>query len=70
MKLVSLFFALALSLAGLGMACGPEKAYCYDEHTTCEQALRDKMAEAAKKAADDEAARDAQADGGATVVGQ
>lgn len=62
MKLVSMVIVLAVALAGLGVACGPEETYCYDQHTSCKQAQLDRD-KAAKEAADREAAaRDGGAD--------
>ncbi|MBC8134147.1 MAG: hypothetical protein H7X95_14290 [Deltaproteobacteria bacterium] len=71
MKLASLVIVFAFALAGLGFACGPEQAYCYEQHKTCEQARLDKKLEEDRIAAE-EAARRADAgvmsDSGATVV--
>ena len=53
MKSVSLVIVLAIALAGLGVACGPEETYCYDQHTSCKQAQLDR-----EKAAEEAAARD------------
>jgi hypothetical protein len=38
MKLVSVVFVFACALAAIGVACGPEQPYCYEQHKTCEQA--------------------------------
>ena len=38
MKLVSVVFFFACALAAVGVACGPEQPYCYEQHKTCEQA--------------------------------
>ncbi|MEO8213860.1 MAG: hypothetical protein ABI560_11735 [Myxococcales bacterium] len=63
MKLVSMVIVLAVALAGLGVACGPEETYCYDQHKSCKQAQLDRdKAAADKEAADREAARDGGAD--------
>ena len=70
MKLLSTVIVLALALAGLGVACGPEETYCYDQHKTCEQARLEKIKMEEDERARQEALRDAQmgiSDGGATV---
>lgn len=70
MKLLSTVIVLALALAGLGVACGPEETYCYDQHTTCEQARLDKIKRAEEIKAEEEARKDAQmgiSDAGATT---
>ncbi|MES1205588.1 MAG: hypothetical protein ABUS79_06585 [Pseudomonadota bacterium] len=76
MKFVFVVCALALAMAGVGVACGPEEKYCFDEHKTCAQAKLDKAAKEQEiKDAIEKARREAEAgegntDGGATVVGQ
>lgn len=73
MRVALLVIGLAVTLAGLGVACGPEQKYCYDEHKTCEQALIDKKAKEQEEKDRIEAERaDAGivGDGGATVIGQ
>ncbi|MEP6652578.1 MAG: hypothetical protein ABJA82_04430 [Myxococcales bacterium] len=59
MKLVSMVIVFAVALVGLGVACGPEETYCYDQHKSCKQAQLDRDKEAADKEA---AARDGGAD--------
>ena len=73
MKFACVVIGLALTLAGMGVACGPEEKYCFDDHKTCKQAALDK--EAAEKDAVEKARQAAEAgegvgDGGATVIGQ
>jgi hypothetical protein len=46
MKLVLSALALLVSLASIGIACGPKEKFCYDEGMTCE------MVKAAKEQAD------------------
>jgi uncharacterized protein HemX len=43
MKLVWVVVGLALVLTGVGVACGPEQKYCYQQHVTCTQAQLDKQ---------------------------
>jgi hypothetical protein len=48
---------LAVALAGLGVACGPEETYCYDQHKSCREAQleREKKAEEAANQANKDA---------------
>jgi hypothetical protein len=70
MKSVRVVFAFALTLAGLGTACGPEEKYCYDQHMTCKKAAVDQEAEERERKRKEEEARlDAGlGDGGAVVI--
>jgi hypothetical protein len=42
MKLVLAAVGLFVSLATVGIACGPKEKFCYAEGETCEQVKRDK----------------------------
>lgn len=70
-KFALVVIGLAVAVAGVGVACGPEEKYCYDEHETCKDALIHKMARE-KEEQDRIAAEKADAgtisDGGAIVI--
>jgi hypothetical protein len=71
MKHVWLVVLLALTVAGVGVACGPEEPYCYQEHTSCAQAKLDQEAREQEERERILREMDASAstgDGGATVV--
>lgn len=69
-KRTVLVLSLLTTFAGFAAGCGPEQTYCYDQHTTCEQARRLRESEEAEKERmrrEAEAGTDA-ADGGAIVL--
>jgi hypothetical protein len=71
MKRVVLVLAVMTSFATFATGCGPEEKYCYDQHTTCKQALVDKAAKEQAERERIERERDAMgipSDGGAIVL--
>ena len=73
MKFALIVIALAVTLAGIQVACGPQEKWCFEDHATCKQALIDKMAKEAEQKEKDRIAAEAgegNGDGGATVIGQ
>jgi hypothetical protein len=66
MKLVSVVFVFACALAAVGLACGPEQPYCYEQHKTCEQAKIDRDQSEQDRLATEAAKR---ADAGVTDTG-
>lgn len=71
MKLVLVVAVFALALAALGVACGPEEPYCYEQHKTCAQAKIERDQAEIDRINMENAAKDASAgpdDAGATVI--
>ena len=72
MKRTVLVFSVLTMFAGFAAGCGPEEKYCYDQHTTCEQAR--KLEEARQKEKEEmerarlEAGMGGPSDGGAIVL--
>ncbi len=64
MKVVWAALALAVTLAGIGIACGPQQKYCYAEHKTCQEVMDDM-----NKPMQLDAQMDTQDDGG-PILGQ
>jgi hypothetical protein len=67
MKLVYVVIVFALALAGLGVACGPEETYCYDQHLGCNEARQIRLVNEAQEAGMTDDAQPVD-DGGATVL--